>query len=119
MASLLDAAILALMAVTKGARKLQGLCAVVLRRCRVADEERAETGMNLGEMQSTGVRNRRAPEQTPERVDDHADTPTASPTTSTSSGTLTPGTSEGVSESPGMGGVPEGSRYRSANTGTT
>jgi hypothetical protein len=113
MASLLEAATWALMAVTKGARKLQGLCPVVLKRCRVADEERAEAEMNLG------VRQRRAPEQTPGRVDDQGDSPARSPTTSTTSGTFTPGTSEGNLESPGMGGEQESPKFKSANSGTT
>jgi hypothetical protein len=119
MASLLEAATWALMAVAKSARKLQGLCPVVLKRCRVADEERAEAEMNLGEMQSAGVRKRRAPEQTPGRVDDQGDSPAASPTTSTTSGTMTPGTSEGNLESPGMGGEQESPKFKSANTGTS
>jgi hypothetical protein len=113
MASLLEAATWALMAVAKGARKLQGLCPVVLKRCRVTDEERVEVEMN------PGVRHRRAPEQTPGRVDDQGDSPAMSPTTSTTSGTLTPGTSEGNLESPGMGGEQESPKFKSANTGTT
>jgi len=90
MASLQDALSVALMAVAKMARKLQGLCPVVLRRCYVADEERAEREISLGAMQNDGVRNRRPPGPTPESNDDHPVTPTAS----TTSGTLTPGTSE-------------------------
>ena len=109
MASLLEAATWALMAVAKGARKLQGLCPVVLKRCRVADEERVKAEMNPGDM----------PEQTPGRVDDQGDSPAASPTTSTTSGTMTPGTSEGNLESPGMGGEQESPKFKSANTGTS
>jgi hypothetical protein len=101
------------------ARKLQELCSVALKRCQVADEERAEPEMELGGMQSTGVRNLRVPEQTPERADDHTDSPTSSPTTSTASGTLTPGTSEGISETPGTIGVQESPRYRLANASNT
>jgi hypothetical protein len=112
MASLTDGTSLARKAVAKMARKLQRLCPVVLRRCCVADEERAEQEMNLGTMQSTGVRNRRAPEQTPESNDDHP----ASPTTS---GTLTPGTSEVPSENEGMNAVQVVSAYKSANLGNT
>jgi hypothetical protein len=115
MASPINAATWALTA----ARRLQGLCSVVLKRCRVADEERAEPGMELGGMQSTGVRNRRVPQQIPERADDHTDSPATSPTTSTASGTLTPGTSEGVSEAPGMIGLQESPRYKLANAGNT
>jgi hypothetical protein len=117
MASLLKDAACALTAVVKGARKLQGLCLVVLRRCRVADEERAEAGMNLEEMQRTGVRNRRSPQQTPDRADDQANSPAPSPTTSTTSGISTPGTGEGISESPGNGGERKIPRYKPANTG--
>jgi hypothetical protein len=101
------------MAVAKGARKPQGLCPVVLKRCRVADEERVEAEMN------PGVRQRRAPEQTPGRVDDQGDNPATSPTTSTTSGTMTPGTSEGNLESPGMGSEQESPKFKSANTGTS
>jgi hypothetical protein len=95
------------MAVAKGAHKLQGLWWLVCIRRRVADEEQTEPGTNLGEMQSTGVRNRRAPEQSPGGVNDLHDSPAASPTNSTASGTLTPCTSDGVLESPGRGGVQE------------
>jgi hypothetical protein len=112
MASLTDGTSMAQKAVAEMARKLQRLCPVVLRRCYVADEERAEQEMDLGTMQSTGVRNRRAPEQTPENNDDHP----ASPTTT---GTLTPGTSEAPSESEGMDAVQVVPAYKSANIGNT
>jgi hypothetical protein len=98
MASFTDVASTALMGVAKIARKLQGLCRVVLQRCRVADEENTEQGLNLGNMERSGFRNRRAPEQTTERADDHVD----SPTTSATSGTLTPRTNEGPLETQGM-----------------
>ncbi len=91
----------ALRAVAKAPRELWGLLSVVLRRCRVADEERAEAGTDLEDMQTSGVRIRRVPEQTPRNADDQTNSPNSSPTTSTSSGIFTPGTTDGVPESPG------------------
>ena len=101
MACLVNPAAGTLRAVAKVPRELRGLFSVVLRRCRVADEERAEAGTDLEDMQTTGVRNRRVPEQTPGNADDQSNTPNSSPTTSTSSGTFTPGTTDGVPESSG------------------
>jgi hypothetical protein len=101
MACLVEPAPVALRAVTKVPRELRGLFSVLLRRCRVADEERAEAGTDLEDMQPSGVRNRRLPEQTPGNADDQTNTPNSGPTTSTSSGIFTPGTTDGVPESPG------------------
>lgn len=115
MASLQDAASVALKAMAKMAHKLQGLCSVVLRRCYVADEERAERDIHLGTMQSAGVRNRRAPEQTSDTTDDHP----VSPTTSTESGTLTPSPSEGPQETQGEDVVQGVPTHMSANRGNT
>jgi len=104
-----DVTSMATMAVAKIARKLQELCSGILKRCRVADEETAETGMSLNTMRNTGVRNRRAPEQSPESVDDQPESPTTS-------GTLTPGTSEGLLDPEGMGTEWRRSMHTLANT---
>lgn len=100
MACLINAASGALRAVEKVPRELRGLFSVVLRR-RVADEERAEEGTVLEDMETSGIRNRLVPEQTPKNAHDQTNTLTSSPTTTTSSGTFTPGTTDGESESPG------------------
>jgi hypothetical protein len=115
MATLQDAASVALKAVAKMTHRLQGLCSVVLKRCYVADEEKAEQEMNLGTIQSTGVRNRRAPEQTSDTADDHP----VSPTTSTESDTLTPSPSEGPEENRGEGVVQGVPTHMSANRSNT
>lgn len=102
MACLVNPAPGALRAMAKVPRELRGLFSVVMRRCRVADEERAEAGTDLEDMQTPGVRNRRVHEQNPGNADAQSNTPNSSPTTSTSSGTFTPGTTDGVPESSGM-----------------
>jgi hypothetical protein len=101
MACLINAASGALRAVEKVPRELRGLFSVVLRRHRVADEERAEEGTILEDMETSGIRNRLVPEQTSGNAHDQTNTLTSSPTTTTSSGTFTPGTTDGESESPG------------------
>jgi hypothetical protein len=101
MACLINAASGALRAVAKVPRELRGLFSVLLRRRRVADEERAEAGTDLEGMEPSGIRNRFVPEQTPGNAHDETNTFTSSPTTTTSSGTFTPGTTDGESESPG------------------
>jgi hypothetical protein len=113
MAALANASTWALMAVTQAAGKLHGLCPNMLRRWRIADEEQAEPGINLGPMESTGVRHRRILEQAPGPADDSAE----SPTTTSTSGTFTPGTSEGSLDNPGMILVQVYPRYRSAKAG--
>jgi hypothetical protein len=107
MASLTDVVSMALTAVAKIARKLQGFCGDALKRCKVADEESAEQGLNMGDMESSGVRNRRGTEQTSGSADNHAD----SPTTSATSGTLMPRTGDGPLERKGMDAVPWGACY--------
>ncbi len=99
---LTDVVSMALMAVTKMACNLQGLCRGVLKKCKVADEESTELELDLGDIESSGVRSRRVRDQTSETADDHAD----SPTTSATSGTLTPRTSERPLENQGMAAVP-------------
>jgi len=124
MASPVDASPWALTVVAKAARKVKGLCRDVLRRCRVADEERAEPETALATMQSTGVRNRRANDQAPVSTDDHEEispesdqSPATSPTTTATSGTFTPGTSEGIPETSGIVDALERSSPTSANPG--
>lgn len=114
MAAFANASSWALMAVTKAARKLQGLCPNVLGRCLVADEERAEPGIDLEPMEGTGVRQRRVPEPTPGTADDNIESPTTTPTTTSTSGTFTPGTSEDLSDNPGRASFQVDPRYRSA-----
>ena len=101
MACLVNPAPGALRAVAKVPRELRGLFSVVLKRYRVADEERAEEGTILEDMETSGIRNRLVPEQTSGNAHDQTNTPNSSPTTSTSSGIFTPGTTDGVPESPG------------------
>jgi len=82
--------------------KLKELRTATSRRCNVADENIAEQGVPLEDMESCGMRNRLGTGQASGNTNDNPDSPTT--TTSTESGTLTPGSHEN-SENQGMNTV--------------
>jgi hypothetical protein len=83
-------------------RKLKQLRATASRRCNVADENSAEQGLPLENMENFGMRNRLGTDQASGSSNENSDSPTA--TTSGDSGTLTPGSDEN-SENQGMNNV--------------
>jgi hypothetical protein len=83
-------------------RKLKELRATTSRRYNVADENSAEQGLPLENMESFGMRNRLGTDQASGSSNENPDSPTA--TTSGESGTLTPGSDEN-SDNQGMNTV--------------
>ena len=88
-------------ALAKLARKLKELRTAATRRCNVADENRAEQGVPLEDMDRSGIRNRLSSAQASGSANDNPDSPS---TTSGESGTITPGSDEN-SENQGMNAV--------------
>lgn len=84
-------------ALAKIVRKLKELRTAATKRCNVADENRAEQGIPLEDMDESGMRNRLASGQASGSANDNPDSPS---TTSGESGTMTPGNGEN-SESQG------------------
>jgi hypothetical protein len=78
-------------ALAKIVRKLKELRTAATKRCNVADENRAEQGVPLEEMDESGMRHRLASGQASGSSNDNPDSPS---TTSGESGTLTPGNDE-------------------------
>jgi hypothetical protein len=85
-------------ALTRIVCKLKELQTAATRRCNVADENRAEQGIHLENMDGSGMRNRLASGQASGSTNDNPDSPS---TTSGDSGTMTPGSDENL-ESQGM-----------------
>lgn len=83
--------------------KLKQLRTAATKRCNVADENRAEQGIPLEDMDGSGMRNRLASGQVSGSMNDNPDSPS---TTSGASGTMTPG-SDGNLEGQGMIAVHE------------
>ncbi|KAH8799915.1 hypothetical protein F5882DRAFT_514544 [Hyaloscypha sp. PMI_1271] len=78
-------------ALAKIVRRLKELRTAATKRCNVADENRAEQGVPLEEMDESGMRHRLASGQASGSANDNPDSPS---TTSGESGTLTPGNDE-------------------------
>jgi hypothetical protein len=90
-------------ALAKIVRKLRELRAAATRGCNVADDNRAEQGIPLENMDRSGMKNRLTSGQASGSANDNPESPS---TTSGESGTITPGSDEN-SESQGMSAVHE------------